>query len=130
MKNREWHKEKIVSIDFDGVLAKYNGYKGENIVGDPIDGAKDFVSKLIESGYKPMIFTVRDIEVVSEWIKNNNFPNIEITNIKRPSLVYIDDRCIKFDGDYSKLIEDLGNFDVYWRDKDYGIFDELFKNKI
>lgn len=125
MKEREWHKEKIVSIDFDGVLAEYDGYKGEDIVGEPIDGAKKFVLKLIKSGYKPIIFTVRKPEIVSKWIQENSFPDIEITNIKHPSVIYIDDRCIKFNGDYSKLVGDLKNFNVYWRSKDHKIFDEF-----
>jgi len=125
MEEREWHKEKIVSIDFDGVLAQYDGYKGEDIMGEPINGAREFVLKLINSGYKPMVFTVRKPEFVLRWIEKNDFPNMEVTNVKRPSLTYIDDRCIKFNGDYSTLTRSLKEFNVYWRDKDHKIFDDL-----
>ena len=111
--NRQWHKENIVSIDFDGVLAQYEGWKGADIVGEPIKGAKDFILSLIKSGYKPLIFSTRQPKLISNWLKKFDFPDIEISNIKRPSTVYIDDRCVKFDGDFTKLVSDLKEYDVY-----------------
>ncbi len=39
----DWVKERIVSIDFDGVLSQYDGWKGEKITGVPIVGAKEFI---------------------------------------------------------------------------------------
>ena len=128
MENRELHKENIVSIDFDGVLSKYNGWKGEDILGKPIDGAKEFISNLIKSGYKPVVFTTRKSEPISKWLKKFGFPDIEVSNFKYPSVVYIDDRCVKFDGDFSKLVDDLKKYDVYWRKKDNKIFSD-FKEK-
>ena len=130
MKNREWQKEKIVSIDFDGVLSQYDGWKGKDVVGEPIKGAKNFILSLIESGYKPVVFTTRNPELISNWLNKFGFPKIEVTNTKYPSLVYIDDRCVKFDGDFSKLANDLKEYDVYWRKKDYKIFDDLKNIKI
>jgi hypothetical protein len=125
MENRDWYKENIVSIDFDGVLAQYNGYQGEGITGDPIDGAKEFILDLIASNYKPVVFTTRKPKTISDWLKKFDFPEMEITNVKYPSLVYIDDRCIKFDGDYSKLVDDLKDYKVYWSKKENKIFDKL-----
>ncbi len=51
------------------------------------------------------------------------------TYTKHPSLVYIDDRCVKFDGDFSELIDNLKDYDVYWRKKDYKIFDKFKSSK-
>ena len=129
MKNREWHKENIVSIDFDGVLSQYDGWQGEDVTGKPIDGAKEFILSLIDSDYKPVVFTTRKPVLISNWLKKFGFPDIEVTNTKYPSLVYIDDRCVKFDGDFSKLVDNLGDYDVYWRKKDYKIFDKLKGSK-
>jgi len=125
MKNREWNKEKIVSVDFDGVLSQYDGWKSEDITGEPIKGAKEFILNLIKSGYKPVVYTTRKPKLISDWLKEFGFPDIEVTNIKYPSLVYIDDRCVKFNGDFSKLIDDLKEYDVYWRKKEHKIFDKL-----
>lgn len=129
MKKRNWHKERIVSIDFDGVLASYNGWKGENVTGKPIKGAKEFVVRLTESGYTPVVFTTRKPTTVTAWFKKHDFPKIEVTNTKYPSVVYIDDRCVKFDGSYTKLTKDLKNYDVYWRKKKTKIFDKLTNSK-
>lgn len=129
MKNREWHKENIVSIDFDAVLSQYDGWQGEDITGKPIDGAKEFILNLIDSGYKPVVFTTRKPKLISNWLKEFGFPDIEVTNVKYPSLVYIDDRCVKVDGDFSKLADNLKEYEVYWRKKDNRIFDKLKSSK-
>ncbi|MFC1632574.1 hypothetical protein ACFL1U_00315 [Patescibacteria group bacterium] len=117
-------KNHIVSIDFDGVLSQYKGWQGDEIIDEPIEGAKEFLQKLIDSGYTPVVFTVRDALYVQEWLKKFDFPELEVTNQKIPSLVYIDDRCIKFEGDYEKLTQDLKNFEIYWKEEG----SKLFKN--
>jgi hypothetical protein len=129
MKSRKWHKENIVSIDFDGVLSAYDGWCGEDITGKPIDGAKEFILNLVNSGYKPVVYTTRKPELISNWLEEFGFPDIEVTNVKYPSLVYIDDRCIKFDGNFSKLVHNLKEYDVYWRKKNFKIFDRLKDSK-
>ena len=53
---------------------------------------------------------------------------IEVTNIKYPAIVYIDDRCVQFKGTFKQLIDDLKKFEVYWYDKPKKYFDELGKN--
>ncbi|HWQ60184.1 MAG TPA: hypothetical protein VN420_03480 [Candidatus Fimivivens sp.] len=126
LEKREFHKEKIVSIDFDGVLSLYDGWKGEDVLGDPFPGAKEFVVRLIETGYVPVVFTTRDAARVKPWLQSFGFPDIEVTDRKYPSLAYIDDRCIRFDGDFSRLTKDLRVFDVYWRQKKEKIFDAYF----
>jgi len=125
MEKRDFSKERIISIDFDGVLSQYNGYIGPKHTGKPIKGSKEFILRLIKSGYKPIVFTTREKSVIENWLERHKFPNLEVTNIKFPSMVYIDDRCIKFEGDYSKLFKDMKDFDVYWRKKKNKIFDGL-----
>ena len=45
-----------------------------------------------------------------------NYQNLEdVTNIKEPAFVYIDDRAIKFDGDFSKTITEIENFKPHWK---------------
>ena len=38
----------------------------------------------------------------------------DVTNIKIPSYLYIDDRTICFKGNYTKTIEEIKTFNVYW----------------
>ena len=125
MRTRDWKSERIVSIDFDGVISTYDGWKGEDYLGKPINGAKEFIEKLIKAGFTPVIWTTRDKRKIEKWLKGNKFPDIEVTSTKYPSTVYIDDRCIQFKGNFKKLIKDLKEYDVYWRKKPKKIFENL-----
>ncbi len=125
MVERDWKSEKIVCIDFDGVISKYDGWKGSDHHGQPIIGAKEFVDRLIKSGFKPVIWTTRDKVKIEKWLNENGFPDLEVTNIKYPSVVYIDDRCVQFKGDFNELADDLKKYDVYWRKKPKKIFEDF-----
>jgi hypothetical protein len=119
--------DKTICIDFDGVLAKYGGWKGEDHFGEPIEGAKEFLEKIKSAGLDIVIFTTRNPDKVREWCRENDFPEPrEVTNIKIPAPVYIDDRAIKFEGDFSKLISDLKDFNVHWKSEK--IFEKYFSN--
>lgn len=117
---------KVICIDFDGVLASYDGYKGEDHYGEPMKGAKEFLEKVKSAGLDFVIFTTRNSEKIKEWCKKHSFPEPkEITNQKIPAPVYIDDRAIKFDGNFAHLISDLKNFNVHWKSEK--IFEKYFK---
>jgi hypothetical protein len=51
-----WKKEvdrlqrPVLAVDFDGVIAKYDGWKGDKSFGDPIPGASECLKKIAESG--------------------------------------------------------------------------------
>ena len=38
----------------------------------------------------------------------------EITNIKKPCFLYIDDRAICHKGNFESTIEQINNFNTYW----------------
>src|SRR3989344_7925162 len=100
-----------ICIDFDGVIAKYEGWKGEDHYGEPIEGAKEFLEKMQSVGLKFIIFTTRDIKKVNDWFKKYKLAKPhKITNIKVPSPLYIDDRCIRFNGNFNELLEDIKDF--------------------
>ena len=102
-------------IDFDGVLNTYKGYKGENELYEPRQGAKEFLDRLSEV-YTIIIFTTRNRDKVLEWLKQYELDQYvhDVTDIKIPAIAYIDDRALKFDGDYEKVIDELRDFKVHW----------------
>ncbi len=93
--------KKTILIDLDGVLNNYNGHFDLNNIPEIKDGAKNFLKTLYNT-YKIKIFTTRDKEIVIKWIKKYNVQKYisDITNIKEPAWLHVDDRCIKFDGNY------------------------------
>ena len=105
--------KKTILIDLDGVLNTYSGKYNENFIPPIKDGAKDFLQKL-SVDYKVNIFTTRNLLLTSKWLNENNLSEFieDITNIKKPSYLIIDDRCINFDGNYDDLIEKIKNFKV------------------
>lgn len=51
--------EKWVGFDLDGTLAKYDGWKGVEHIGEPIKPMVDLAKRLHEKGIKVKIFTAR-----------------------------------------------------------------------
>lgn len=88
-----------VGVDLDGTLAYYDGWKGEEHIGDPIPLMLQKVKDWIESGRTVKIFTARAtvpsmIPYVKEWLKKNGIPQLEITATKDFSMIMLfDDRC-------------------------------------
>lgn len=99
--------KKTVCVDLDGVLAKYDGWKGIDHIGDPIEGAVEFMQKLDEL-YKGVIFTTRcnpelnqlPVEELSgrvqRWLDDWGFTYDSIyTGVGKPiCIAFIDDRAL------------------------------------
>lgn len=108
--------KRIILIDLDGVLNKYSGnFDNENIPA-PKEGIQDFL-KTLNKSFNIKIFTTRNKLQVSKWLIKHNLDNLifDITNIKELCWLYIDDRCIKFDGNFKNLIKDINNFKPWYK---------------
>lgn len=38
----------------------------------------------------------------------------DVTNVKEPAYLYLDDRCICFEGDFCKAADEIDSFKTYW----------------
>ena len=114
MKNKNY-KKKII-IDLDGVLNQYNGNYDENFIPPIKDGAIEFLEELnkIADLY---LFTTRNLLLSSKWLIKNKIDKYfkDVTNVKLPSFLYIDDRCLCFKGKYENILDEIKNFQVYWK---------------
>jgi len=107
-----------VAVDLDGTLAQYKGWKGAHIIDPPLPGAVDFVKQLLDEGYDVIVFTTReDLTAVHKWLERHGFPQLVVTNVKRPAIAYVDDRAVRFDGDYAAALEGIRG-DVWWQRKE------------
>jgi hypothetical protein len=100
-----------VCVDLDGVLAHYDGWKGEACIGAPLPGAKEFVAALREK-YRVVLFTTRckadpfgdgehrsvskAVTVINAWLEKHG---IEVDEIyhgqgKPMAAAYVDDRAV------------------------------------
>jgi len=112
---------KIIVIDFDGTLCKF----AFPDVGPPEPNVKEALIKLKELGYKICIHSVRTatyrgnrdrehhIRVIEKFMEENELPYDEIltdSNMDKPiAAAYIDDKAIRYEGDWLEIVKNLGN---------------------
>lgn len=109
--------KKTILIDLDGVLNDYGNEKfDENFIPRIKAGAKEFLNKLSQNA-ELYLFTSRNLMLATKWLIQNDIDKYfkDVTNIKIPSYLYIDDRAVCFNGDFKKTLEDIENFKTYWK---------------
>lgn len=108
--------KKTILVDLDGVLNTYTGNFDERFIPPIKKGALEFIKKL-SNDYKIIIFTTRNHLLASEWIINNGLKDYveDVTNIKEPSYLLIDDRCINFNGNYEDVQKQIEKFKVWYK---------------
>jgi len=103
-------EEKVVAIDFDGVIVEYEEWKGKDHVGDVRwdDGPRRNLERLKEAGLAVMIYTCRPhhepiVDLLSEhdipydWINSNPTQPEGVSEHKLFANWYIDDRFPTFE---------------------------------
>ena len=108
---------KKILIDLDGVLNEYGKEKfNENYIPEIKIVAYEFLETLYKSD-ELYLFTSRNLMLSTKWLINNNLDKFfkDVTNVKLPSYLYIDDRTICFKEDYHNTLEEIENFKVYWK---------------
>jgi hypothetical protein len=85
-----------VGVDLDGCLAFYDGYKGDDHVGEPIMPMVERVKQWIAEGRDVRIFTARKPHpAIRKFCHDNLGKILPITNIKdRHMQLLIDDRAV------------------------------------
>ena len=109
-------RKKTIAIDLDGVLNEYIGQYKENKIPDIKNGAKEFLATLSKD-YNLILFTTRNTKDAKNWLMENNIHEyfLDITNVKPLAYIYLDDRAVKFNGDYDETLYNIKNYKVYWK---------------
>ncbi len=108
--------KKIFLIDLDGVLNEYRGNFDKDFIPPIKSGAKEFLEELSKN-YEIKIFTTRNKILTSDWIRKNGLSEFieDITNVKELCYSYIDDRCLRFRGDFEQTKNEIENFSVWYK---------------
>lgn len=107
---------KTILIDLDGVLNKYTGNFDENFIPEIREGAENFIKELYGK-YIIKIFTTRNKILAVKWLIENKLDNYikDVTDIKEPAWLHIDDRCVTFTGNYAQTAEQINNFKSWYK---------------
>ena len=111
------HTKKLILIDLDGVLNTYKGDYKKDFIHPPKPETKEFLKKLSKN-FEIKIFTTRNLLLTSKWLIKHNLDRYinDVTNIKeKGSFLFVDDRCICFDGDYKNLNSNIENFSIWYK---------------
>lgn len=127
--------KKTVCVDLDGTLAFYDGWKGIDNIGDPLPGAREFLSRLIVD-YDVVIYTTRCNEEVNkpekleyltarvgEWLVRHQLPftSIHVGQGKPIAIAYVDDRSV--------MVRENVDWTTSYADLILRFVDELAKRK-
>ena len=120
-------KTKTLAVDFDGVINGYSHWKGKGIFEEPVPGAREYLRRLADEGWVIIVYTTRVEETaVKEYLIEHRIPfnyiNFNPENIeqecgsKKPlATVYLDDRGVRFNGDWALAYDEIINCKVWWR---------------
>jgi len=98
-KDKQW-----TGVDLDGTLAEYHGFKGPDIIGDPVPKMVAKVKKWLADGKTVKIFTARAagkdsskaIKAIKEWCKEHIGEELEVTCEKDHYMDELwDDRAVR-----------------------------------
>jgi len=102
-----------IAVDLDGTLARYDGWKGSTHIGSPVPAMVARLRRWVGHGKKVKIFTARaddekSVNAIKKWLKDNELPDLEITNIKDKDCVkFYDDRAVHVKKNTGKIGEGL-----------------------
>lgn len=108
--------KRVILLDLDGVLNEYFGNFDENSIPKPKEGVYEFLENLNKEFYIK-IFTTRNKILVAKWLMKYKLDKfvLDITNIKELCWLYVDDRCISFDGSYQNLLKNIKEFRPWYK---------------
>ena len=110
-----------IAIDFDGVINSFkSGWKGAEFTDEPVNGAFEAINTLLNKGYNVVIYSTRaetaeGKNTIYNYLLENgiNISEIEVTDKKPIALVYIDDRAIKFSGNWNETLDKIKDFKTW-----------------
>ena len=92
--------KKVIAVDFDGTLVKYDVWRGATHIGGVVPLMLGRVKLWLKQGHRVVIFTARakdpeSVKAIKEWLPTVGLPDLEVTNVKSHlfSVMY-DDRAI------------------------------------
>ncbi len=109
---------RTIAVDFHGVIAEYNGWKGKGALGLPRKDVIRALHELHAEGWKIAIHTTRGEQELRPYLVHHWIPHDEINRnsdyrtlgVKPVADVYWDDRAFFYSGDARRDISPIRRF--------------------
>lgn len=92
----------VIAVDFDGVLS--SGRPDGTKFPPPIPGARDAISRLREGGHEILVHSANDPAYIFRWMEHHDIRHDGIARQKPAADCYIDDKALRFEGDWGKTL--------------------------
>lgn len=101
-----------IGVDFDGTLARYDGWKGETVLGEPIIPMVSLVKNWLAEGLDVRIFTARAYDFSEEgkaaievWCYEHIGQSLPITCVKDFYMEeFYDDRAVQVEFNTGEIV--------------------------
>jgi adenylylsulfate kinase len=125
MASKDNGSRRTIGVDFDGVIAEYDGWKGVGVLGTPRSDVREALLALHAEGWKIVIHTTRGEVEIADYLARHEIPYHEINRNsdyktlghKPVADVYWDDRAVCYSGDANKDLELIRSFHT-WSGRD------------
>ncbi len=109
-------RKRTICLDFDGVIHSYrSGWCGATVIPDPpIHGSREAISTL-RTQYRVVVLSSRchteeGRKAVRDWLQEHRIEVDEVCEHKPPAHIYVDDRAIRFQGEWDNLLDQVREF--------------------
>lgn len=117
-RNSDHERRRTIAVDFDGVIANYDGWRGEQMFGSPRHDVRNALLALRGEGWKIVVHTARDSSAVEPYLRQAQVPYDEINantdypnqSPKPVATIYWDDRAVCYSGDAMRDLEHIREF--------------------
>jgi hypothetical protein len=107
-----------IAVDFDGVIADYNGWTESSVIGPPRKDVVEALKVLRQEGWKIVVYSCRGTHEIAPYLTENEIPFDEINpdppkptkGTKPRAAVYWDDRACCYSGNALEDLEKIRRF--------------------
>ena len=118
MSSKQSGLRRTIAVDFDGVIANYDGWKGPGVLGDPREDVVKTLCELNAEGWKIIVHSTRGEEEIGGYLARHAIPYDEInrnsdyrtTGFKPVADIYWDDRSVWYSGDARNDLQRIRTF--------------------
>ncbi len=107
---------KTICLDFDGVIHSYlSGWQGEAVIPDPPIHKVDVAIRQLRKTFRVVVHSARcrtgeGCQAIAEWLARHQIEVDAVCQHKPPAHIYVDDRAVRFTGDWDATIAEIHAF--------------------